>query len=136
MTKIIKKLQNKSDGEKTAIAMASSVLVTGMLFTVWGYNFAHSGKINNLASSAAGVAGAVEEAKLSENFNNVITQFKALGVVDDSVEKDDALPDTLNTLEQGGAGQAAAAAGAKHLNVFKTNATEQQYGDYPADVLY
>jgi len=120
MNTALTNLQSKSDQEKAVLATLTAVAITVLLFLGWGYNFAHSGKINNLASSAVGVASAVEEARLSETFTKAVDQLRAIG----GTEETDTVtePEAQNTEDS---------VGAKHINVFR-----QEFGENPADVLY
>ena len=115
-------LQSKSDQEKTALAIVASVAITVLLFIGWGYNFAHSGKISNLASSAAGVAGMVDEAKLGETFNTALEQLKDIGTIADTkIESKQNIKAKTNTevsTEQN-------SVGAKHINVFNNTSTKE-----------
>jgi len=129
MNTTLTNLQSKTDQEKAVLATLTAISITVLLFLGWGYNFAHSGKIGNLASSAAGAASAVEGAKLDETFNTAIEQFKAIGnAVDISKE----VGSVIETKE------AEDSVGAKHINVFNTTGTDQvqQYGENVGDVLY
>ncbi len=119
MSTLLVNLQSKSDKEKAVLAMFAAITITVLLFVAWGYNFAHSGKINNLASSAVGAANAVEEAKLGETFTNAIEQLKVIGGATDTITAPES--EMQNTEDS---------VGAKHINVF-----EQEFGEYPADVL-
>lgn len=107
MSTLLSNLQQKSDAQKVVLAMVSAVFVSALLFVTWGYNFAHSGKINNLASSAVGVTEVVESANLSENFSSVISQLKTLsGVTDEQIVEEVDSTDTQDSV------------GAQHINVF------------------
>jgi len=77
MNDIITNLQNKSDQEKSVVAIVVAVFVTVTLFGAWGYNFANSGNISNLASSATGVASAVESLSIGESFDKALEQIKS-----------------------------------------------------------
>jgi len=120
MSTLLVSLQSKSDQEKAVLATLAAVAITGILFITWGYNFAHSGKINNLASSAVGAASAVEEARLGETFTKAVEQLKAIGGAADTITAQE--PEVQNTEDS---------VGAKHINVF-----EQEFGENPADILY
>ncbi|MCD5384626.1 MAG: hypothetical protein LRZ97_01780 [Candidatus Pacebacteria bacterium] len=129
MQHIIDKLQKKSDAQKAFYALTISVLVTALLFSVWGYNFAHSGNINNIASGAASVVQKVDEANINENFNKALEQFKQLN------------NQVIDTVQSPNDAQVDSGAGARHMNVFENPAntqqiTEEEYGENPADVLY
>ncbi len=129
MTTLLTNLQQKSDQEKAVLATVAAVLITSLLFVTWGYNFAHSGKINNLASSAVGVAGAVESANLGENFSNALEQLKALGgIADEQIVGEVESAETQDSV------------GAKHINVFANpdafSDTVPSYGENVGDILY
>ncbi len=124
---MIEGLQQKTEQEKIVLATAAAISVTVILFGIWGYNFAHSGKLNNLASSATGVASVVEQANLRENFDSALEQLQSLD-----------FGDITNTQEQ-----QQESVGTKHMNVFAnpdtpTDSTTntKQYGENSGDVLY
>ena len=128
---MIERLQSKSDTQKAFYAMASAAVVVALLFGMWGYNFAHSGKISNIASGAAGVVQTVEDSNISENFKGAMAQLQQIS---DLAVGRDVTPEgvSTSTSEQ--------SAGAKHKNVFVDPAStvelEQDYGANTADVLY
>lgn len=129
MTTLLTNLKQKSDKEKAVLATVVAVLITGLLFVTWGYNFAHTGKINNLASSAVGMADAVESANLVENFSNAFEQLKALGgMADGQIVEEVEGTDIQDSV------------GVKHINVFTNpdafSDTAPSYGENRADVLY
>jgi len=127
----INKLQQKTEQEKVVFAAMAAIAVVVILFGIWGYNFAHSGKINILANSASGVASAVERSNIGESFGNALEQLKSLDVGD------------VTSGQAAGMDAQQDSVGTKHMNVFAnpdtatggTTSTEQ-YGKNSADVLY
>ncbi len=132
MSKIVTNLKQKTEQEKVVLAVITAVIVTVFLFVTWGYNFAHSGKINNLASSAASVADTVDDMQIKENFNSALKQFdqiKNVGNTSGTVGTDGT--DKINT----GSG-----VGSQYINVFANpdgaTGSSPEYGENKADVLY
>ena len=131
----LEKLQNKSEEQKAFIAVVVAVVVTATLFLGWGYNFAHSNNVSNLASSASGVAQVVENANIAENMSDIVNKFKEIGFLDDASQgkKEDTVADT----------QPEGSVSRRHINVFATpfatpNEPQQiqNYGENAGDVLY
>ncbi len=123
MQKIIEKLRNKKQEQRAFMAMTMAVVVTMFIFSLWSYNFAHSGNIKNLASSAVGVSEVVNDINIKENVDGVVSQFKDLkGTIDD-----------VNNLEKIKAGLkdsgSKSSVGGKYVNVFVN-------GESKNDVLY
>ena len=137
MQTTIQKLQKKSEAEKVAIALFSAITITAVLFIGWGYNFAHSGKVSNLASGAAGVATVVEDSRIQESFNDALAEFKKLNIFNDATEQSE----TSNTEKD-----IKESVSRKHINVFATQEAfengnqatplQQNYGENGGDVLY
>ncbi len=132
MHAILKNLQHKTDAQKSALAVFCAIFVTVFLFIVWGYNFAHSGKLNNIANSAVGVASAIESANVSESISATLNQLERItgpvlsnGVAENMNENQDSV-------------------GIRHMNVFvnasdatvKPEEVKQRYGENAGDILY
>jgi len=128
------KLQQKSDAEKTVIAFTIAISVTTLLFLGWGYNFAHSGKIRNLANSVSSVADVVGQAKRDSKITTTITQFSDITSLTATQNTHDA--DTVSDTERIH-NNATDSVGAQYVNVFQEPESGlQHYGDNPGDVLY
>ncbi len=116
------KLQNKSEAQKAFYASTISIIIIGLLFVIWGYNFVNGNKVVNIAGSANDVVDIVDSIKFNDNFNKALSEMSQL--FDESKS-------TLNkeNIDKG--------VSSKYTDTFNNNdIVVPNYGDNPADVLY
>ena len=131
----LEKLQNKSEAQKTMIAFGAAGVVTLFLFVVWGYNFAYSGKVNNLANSIISVSSVVENIKTKEGITTTLSQMKNM---QQALQKQ--ITQQGETPPAQGEGNLKNSISKTYMNVFASPETqlnsEQRYGENSADILY
>ncbi len=116
----LNKLQNKSEAQKAFYASTISIIIIGLLFIIWGYNFVNSNKVVNIAGSANDVVNIVDSIKFNDNFNRALDEMSQLlnkpAPIKESVDK---------------------GVSTKYTDIFNNDDTVvPNYGDNPADVLY
>lgn len=140
MSNILRFLQNLTEWQKHVFAIFGAVLVTVLLFVIWGTSFIRSDKVSRLVNSASNMASAIDSMGNDDKTQTFIKHWnqvnKFMETVDNTIEPLVDNTDLINTKT-------------KSVNVFVNepdesyrdlyNTSEQispVYGENPGDVLY